>query len=69
MIVHNSSSNLIGSELNQNSKETFEFGKYSTFDDTPKNLLVLGDRTTGTIVLCHEDHYLSKKKENNRGEN
>jgi hypothetical protein len=21
----------------------FEYGKYSTFDDTPKNLVVLGD--------------------------
>ena len=37
----------------------FEFGKYSNFDDTPMNLIVLGDSVSGSIVLCHEEHYMS----------
>ena len=26
------------------------------------NLVILGDSQTGSIVLCHEEHYLSAKK-------
>jgi hypothetical protein len=26
----------------------------------------MGDTKSGTIVICHEEHYLSKKKEVNR---
>lgn len=37
----------------------FEFGKYSTFDDTPKNLVVTSDKESGTIVLWHQDSYTS----------
>ena len=43
-------------------------GKYSTFDDTPKNLMVIGDEKSGTIVLCHEEHYLSTNKQSNGGQ-
>jgi hypothetical protein len=35
------------------SKTRFEFGKYSTFEDTPKNLLVTADKECGSIVLWH----------------
>jgi hypothetical protein len=31
----------------------FEFGKYSTFDDTPKNLMVTSDEDSGNLILWH----------------
>lgn len=40
----------------------FEYGKFSNFEDTPKNLIVMGDAESGSIVLCHQEHYLSSKK-------
>ena len=39
----------------------FEFGKYSTLDDTPKNLVVTSDKDSGAIVLWHQDCHISKK--------
>lgn len=42
-------------------KTKFEFGRFSTFDDTPKSLMVTADRESGTIVLWHLDSHLSKK--------
>eukprot|EP00347_Sterkiella_histriomuscorum_P013779 403363397 len=40
----------------------YELGKYSTFEDTPKNLIVMGDKKSGTLILCHQEHYISTKK-------
>ena len=37
----------------QREKTKFEFSKYSTFDDTPKNLIVSADRESGTLILWH----------------
>lgn len=36
-------------------------GKLSSFDDTPKNLLVLSDNESGTVALFHQEYYTSKK--------
>lgn len=44
------------------SHTNFEFGKYSTFDDTPKNLIISSDKDNGTVVLWHHESYLSKKE-------
>ena len=35
----------------------------SVFDDTPKNLLVIGDSKSGVVALFHEEHYVSKRDE------
>jgi hypothetical protein len=35
----------------------------SVFNDFPKNLIVLGDKKSGTIVLMHQDFFVSSKKE------
>lgn len=35
--------------------------KLSSFDDTSKNLLVVSDNESGSIVLFHQEYYLSKK--------
>lgn len=40
----------------------YELGKYSTFEDTPKNLLVMGDKDSGVLALFHQEHYFSTKK-------
>ena len=40
--------------IEENSAATkFEFAKYSTFEDTPRNLVVTSDETSGSIVLWH----------------
>lgn len=31
------------------------------------NLIILGDSQSGSIVLCHEEHYISTKKTENTG--
>ena len=46
----------------QTSASLYEFGKFSNFEDTPMNLVILGDSASGAIILCHEEHYLSSKK-------
>ncbi len=39
--------------IEENSASTkFEFAKYSTFEDTPRNLIVTSDES-GNIVLWH----------------
>lgn len=40
----------------------YELGKYSTFEDTPKNLLVMGDKDSGVLALFHQEHYISTKR-------
>ena len=33
------------------------------FNDFPKNLIVLGDKNSGTIILMHQDYFVSSKKD------
>lgn len=45
----------------------FEFGKYSTFEDIPRSLVVTGDKDSGTIVLWNQDSYISHKSDGEQG--
>ena len=36
-------------------------GKLSSFDDTPKNLIVIADNESGSLALFHQEYYLSKQ--------
>lgn len=40
----------------------------SPFEEAPKNLIILGDIKSGTMVICHEEHYISRRKENQGNE-
>ena len=37
--------------------------RFSPFDDTAKNLVILADSESGTLALCHQEYFVSKKKE------
>jgi len=41
----------------------FDFGRYSTFEDVPRSLVVTGDSKSGAIVLWHHDSHSSLKVE------
>jgi len=43
-------------------------GKLSGFDDTPKNLIVIPDNESGSIILFHQEYYISKRDANNNEE-
>jgi hypothetical protein len=49
--------------MKHNNGDIFDSGSQQFSDLTPKNLVVLGDSETGTLVLCHQEWFVSKKRE------
>ncbi|CDW82512.1 wd g-beta repeat-containing protein [Stylonychia lemnae] len=77
-IIHKSNSglHLVPDQLNQgkspssqlrqdNRDQNYDPTKYSTFEDIPKNLVIMSDMKSGNMILCHQEHYLTTKKMEN----